>query len=246
MYMNEKTPTFSARLSDLRKAINMMDWSPDGVNLSQNYKFLSNQKMKANVSKALVEVGLNWYIEFTDLEVLPPVGDRMAQHYKVKAEAHITDTTSDETIIWTAFGEAADSGDKGISKAQTNAFKNLIANNLMVSEYDAETESEMVSTDDMKAKGVSGYDAKKEIAKAKVLNRNPVENPVERPPAQRTMTTTQSQAMAKIIAKVRTLDETTLAPFGTMDGIEMEYHAVQTTEQAAQFIGRFKGVLTLE
>lgn len=241
----KKIPTFPMRLSSFRKSINGMDWSPDGQNLGQNYKFLSNQKMKANVSKALVESGLEWRLEFTDLEVLPAIGDRMGQHYRIKATAHIFDTTSDNEIVWVAYGEAADTGDKGIAKAQTNAFKCLIANNLMVSEYDAETESEIVSKDDMRAEGRSEFDTKKEFAKAKILSDNPVKPP-ERPPAtKRTVTMTQTQAIEKIMAKVRTLDDTTLVPFGTMADIENRYHAIETPEQAAQFIGDFKGVLTL-
>lgn len=245
--MNEKTPTFEGRLANLRKTINSMDWSPDGVNLSQNYKFLSNQKMKANVSKALADVGLEWRVEFTDLTQLPPIGERMGQHYMIKAVAHISDTTSDDYVVWTAYGEAADMGDKGIAKAQTSAFKCLIANNLMVSEYDAETESEIVSKDDMKGAGMSGFEANKEFAKAKVLNNNPAAT--DRPPvqsSQRTVTATQSQAMDKIITKVRTLDPTTLTLFGVLDDIENEYHSVQTPEQAAQFIGRYKGALSLK
>lgn len=244
--MEKQTKSFMERLNAFRKSVNGMDWSPDGVNPSQNYKFLSNQKMKGNVGKALADNGLEWIVSYTDLQIMPPIGERMGQHYIIKATATIMDTTSDDTLDWVAYGEAADSGDKAISKAQTNAFKNLIANNLMVSEYDAETESEIETKDAMRSEGMSEFKLNKEAAKAKVLAQSDGVPPVIPKADGRPMTHTQQQVLDKIMSKVGTLDDITLAPFGIKDDIISEGHLVQSTDQAASFIAKYKGVMSCQ
>lgn len=244
--MENKSKTFMEKLNAFRRSVNAMDWSPDGVNPNQNYKFLSNQKMKGNVGKALADNGLEWSVSYTDLQIMPAIGDRMGQHYIIKATATIMDTTSDEGVEWVAYGEAADTGDKAISKAQTNAFKNLIANNLMVSEYDAETESEIETKDTMRSEGMSEYKANKEMAKAKLIASNEDIPPVIPKSDGKPMTATQHQVLDKIISKVGTLDELMLAPFGIKDEIIEEGHTVQTAEQAASYIAKYKGVMACQ
>ena len=241
--MTEKK-SFETKFASFRKAIGSMDWSPDGMNAKQNYSYLSNQKMKGNVSKALVDNGLGWDVRFTDLQILPGVGEKMGQHFILRAEARIFDCDDLMSFVtWEAYGEGADMGDKAISKAQTNAFKNLIANNLLVSEYDAVGESIMDSSDTAKAMGEPiSYQDRKEMAKTIVLNQHPAEPQVQ----ERTATATQIQVMKKILDKVKVLDDTVLASFGTKDAIEERFNMAVTTEQAADFIKEFKGVMALQ
>lgn len=242
--------SFGKKLSLLRSTINEMDWSPDGVNVSQNYKFLSNKKMKGNVSAALAKVGLEWRIQFSELQILPSIGERMGQHYMIKAIATIFDADNPNDLTeWIAYGEAADTADKGIAKAQTNAFKSLIANNLMVSEYDADIESDMESTSSFAAEGMSGYDIKKEVIKGKILTQNPAKPPEEMkktPETTKTVTATQKSVMDKIVNKVQVVSEIDLVPFGTVDDIVAEYHSVSGPEQAAAFISKYKGVMSCQ
>lgn len=239
---------FGDKILVFREEISKQDWSPDGENVSQNYEFLSNKKMKVNVQKALVKAGLDWRVDFTDLQIMPAIGERQTQHYICKAIATISDPSdpSDEYIQWTAFGEAADTSDKAISKMQTNAFKNLIANNLLVADLTEEGESIAESMQSAKDSGKSGYDAKKEVAKEIVLKKHgePTKTEIKTPKGG--PTAIQVQVMEKILNKVKILDDVVLAPFGKADEIEQRYRAVKTNDDAAQFIIDFKGVVELQ
>lgn len=236
---------FGDKILAFREEISKQDWSPDGLNVNQSYKYLSNQKMKANVMRALVKAGLDFKIDYSDLQIMPPIGERLTQHYIIKAVATITEPgNSVDSIQWTAYGEAADSGDKAISKMQTNAFKNIIANNLLVAELSVEGEDMVESVQSAKDEGKSVHNVKKEVAKETVLKTHAAE-PVKTP-AKNGPTTVQQTIIEKIIAKVRTLDELTLAPFGTLDDIEQRYHAIATVDDASAFISDYKGVVSLQ
>lgn len=240
-----ETKCFGDRLLLFREEISKQDWSPDGTNVGQSYNYLSNVKMKANVLRALVKAGLDWKIDYSDLKEMPSIGDRMTQHYIVKATATIFNPKDlSQFIQWTAYGEAADTSDKAISKMQTNAFKNLIANNLMVAELSVEGEDLVESVQSAKDEGKSVYNVKKEVAKETVLKTHAAE-PVKTP-AKNGPTTVQQTIIEKIIAKVRTLDELTLAPFGTLDDIEQRYHTIATVDDASAFISDYKGVVSLQ
>ena len=234
--------SFSERILAFREEISKQDWTPDGENVAQNYEFLSNKKMKVNVQKALVSARLDWRIDYTDLQIMPAIGERQTQHYICKAVATISEPGTDQSVQWTAYGEAADTGDKAISKMQTNAFKNLIANNLLVADLTEDGETIIESVQSAKADGKSGYAAKKEVAKEVVLNKHPSDKP---PAVKGSVTATQTAVMEKILNKVKTLDEITLAPYGTVIDIEQRFREVATSEDAASFIADYKGVVSL-
>lgn len=173
--------SFERKLSKLREVLNSMDWTPDGTNVKQGYKYLTHTKIKGNMSRALVASRLEWEMQYSDLQFRPEVG-AMSQHYILQATATIFDIDNPEkSRRYTAFGEAADSGDKGTAKAQTNAFKNILANNFMLSLYTVEEEDRMEVEDSIMMGGGSKYEAKKESAKNAVLAKNPVkiEQPAE-------------------------------------------------------------------
>lgn len=235
---------FGDKILVFREEISKQDWSPDGENVSQNYEFLSNKKMKVNVQKALVKAGLDWRVDYTDLQIMPAIGERQTQHYICKAVATISEPgDNSQCIQWIAYGEAADTSDKAISKMQTNAFKNLVANNLLVADLTEEGESIAESVQSAKDSGKSGYVAKKEVAKEMVLKQH---GEPEKAPVKGSPTAIQAQVMEKILNKVKTLDDTTLASYGTADEIEQRYRAVKTADDAAQFITDFKGVVQLQ
>lgn len=234
---------FGDKILIFREEISKQDWTPDGENVSQNYEFLSNKKMKVNVQRALVKAGLDWKIDFTDLQIMPAIGERQTQHYICKATATVSDpNSSGDFVEWTAFGEAADTSDKAISKMQTNAFKNLIANNLLVADLTEEGESIAESIQTAKENGKSGYVAKKEVAKEMVLKQQgePAKVPKGGP------TAVQIQVMEKILNKAKILDEVTLSPFGTLNEIEQRYNEVKTADDAAKFIIDLRGVVELQ
>ena len=175
------------------------------------------------------------------------LGDVFAhfQHYIVKAVATITEPGNTVDMIqWTAYGEAADSGDKAISKMQTNAFKNIIANNLLVAELSVEGEDLVESVQSAKDEGKSVYNVKKEVAKETVLKTHAAE-PVKTNSGNGP-TTVQQTIIEKIMNKAKTVDEISLAPFGTIDEIEQRYRSIKTVDDASAFIADLKGVVSLQ
>ena len=272
--------SFEKKLSRFRDILNTMDWSPDGTNAKQGYQY--------NVSKALVNSGLEWDIQYRNLQILGPIGN-MGQHYILEGVATITDIDDPSFYkTYSAFGEAADSGDKGISKAQTNALKNVLSNNSLLSFYNPLEEEIMEISDSLLAEGMSGYKVRKEVAKNTVLSKNPVLDkaaeipktidkkasdevkqpkeakeeqkkevpktevvmaPAEPKPAiGKGISTTQATAMSKIVDKATVVDESELMDFGTLEEISIEYSKVTASNDpklAADFINRYKGVMTL-
>lgn len=232
--------TFYKKLSNFRKILNEQDWSMDGYNEKQGYPFLSHQKMKSNVSKALVASGLEWNLCYSEYSKEPEIG-MMKQHYIVKATASLYSTTDTERMTMTAFGEGADSGDKAMSKAQTNALKSIISNNFLVAEIDAEGEGVESTNDSIKADSKSGFDAKVEMAKAKVMRDNPE---VPKPSAvEGNVSDTQKKVLDKILNKAKVLDEGALQPFGTLEQIEADFYSIKTAEDALNFITTYQGIL---
>lgn len=231
------------KLSNFRKVLNKQDWSMDGYNEKQGYPFLSHQKMKANVSKALVEADLEWSLSYVEWSKEPEIG-MMKQHYIVKAKATLFDTESDKCLEIEAFGEGADSGDKAMSKAQTNALKSIISNNFMVAEVGADGEGVESTNDSIKVEAKSGYEANQEITKKRVIkqiNSEPQSVTVRKVEGE--VSETQKKVLMKILDKSKVLDESVLMPFGTREQIEIDYYSVKTAEDALRFISTYQGVL---
>lgn len=234
---------FFEKLAMFRASLNKMDWSPDGVNTHQNYRFLSESKMKGQIGPALTEAGLEWRATYSDVKMLDPVGS-MRTHIMLTLTVELFDETGSAT--YTAYGTAADSGDKAMSKAQTNALKNVIANNWLVSSFDAETESELES----KASGRAGFvtperavELKQSLAKKQ--QERQAGKLFKQEPAQATpagVTTVQRTAVDKLYNKLRTLDPTDLESYGGLVAIENEYHAIKTSKDAAEYIGKYRGI----
>lgn len=230
-----------------RAAIDDLDWSLDGYNDKQGYRFLSHRKMKANMNKALLTANAEFIVSYDSYEMKEPIG-MMKQHYVIEATGTFFDVESGESLVFKAFGEAADSGDKAIGKAQTNAYKSLIAQTFQISELNEDGESIISSNDSVKTDAKSSFEAKAEIVKDKVIRQNAVPDPVEKPakegPSKRTdISATQQKILEKIISKARILDEGALASFGGLDNIESDYVGVKTSEDALNFITAYKGVL---
>lgn len=247
--------SFYVKLSKFRGILNSQDWSLDGFNEKQNYHFLSHRKMKSNVSKALVEAGLEWRVDFSDWSKEQEIG-MMKQHYIIKAVAVITDIDNpDDYVEMVAFGEASDSGDKGMTKAQTSAFKALIANNLMVSEMDEEGEEVESTNDAIKGEARSNYEAKQEIIKSKVIRESAKGTGDEKKPtataknrsavvsSEGAISETQKKVMDKIMMKAGVLSDVELGRFGSREQITSDFETVKTAEDALKFITAYQGVM---
>jgi hypothetical protein len=236
---------FFEKLAKFRDLLNGMDWSPDGVNTHQGYKFLSESKMKGQIGPALVEAGLEWRATYSDVKILDPVGS-MRTHIMLTLTVDIFDG-SGQTSTYVAYGTAADSGDKAMSKAQTNALKNLIANNWLVSSFDAETEGELESKTASK-----GYvtperaeEIKQELAKkqqARQADRFFSQEPQTQTQAPADVSPVQRTAIDKLYNKLKTLDSVDIEQYGGMVAIDNEYHSIKTSKQAAEFINKYRGI----
>jgi len=249
---------FSERFSEFRKDVAGMDWSADGINTNQGWSFLSESKIKGQLAPALAKYGIGWEVSYSDLKVMEPVGS-MKQHYIVTVHVKLSDLlgTSTASMTFEAYGEGADSGDKGISKAQTNALKNVIANNFLLSSYTVEAESALESSTSVKAEKMS-FPTKKEKEEAKELLQQisePIPTPAPTPtpsteakPVGKGLNQIQLNAMDKIIASVRVTDPILLEPYGGIDEIEMAYREAITqadSKKAAEFIKAYKGLVAI-
>ncbi len=251
--------TFSQRYSEFRKEVANMDWTADGVNTNQGWTFLSESKIKGQLSPALAKYGIGWAVSYSDLKVMEPVG-AMKQHYIVTVHVKITDLlgTTDTSLDFEAFGEGADSGDKGISKAQTNALKNVIANNFLLSSYTVEAESSLESATSAKAEKTPlpsrrDKETAKEVLQAisepiPTATPAPAPTPAPATPTGKGLNQIQTNAMNKIIASARVADPITLEPYGGLDAIEMAYYSAINegdSKKAAEFIKTFKTLVAI-
>ena len=242
-----KDKQFFDKLAKFRALLNAMDWSPDGINTHQNYRFLSESKMKGQIGPALVEAGLEWRATYSDVKMLDAVGS-MRTHILLTLTVELFDDTGSETYV--AYGTAADSGDKAMSKAQTNALKNVIANNWLVSSFDAETEGELESKSSSKtfipqerSEEIKVQLAKKQAErKAQIESKLDAATPSTPAPAPAEMTAVQRTAVDKLFNRLKTLDSTDIEQYGGMVAIENEYCATKTSKQAAEYINKYRGI----
>lgn len=116
-----------SKINALRSDILLQDWSDDKMFNSGNtaYEYLSADKVKRTLAPLFSKFGLEVEIEFTDLEFREPVG-KMTQHWTIKLIATIIDIDTGESTTSKVYGEAGDTGDKGINKAQTCAIKQWV------------------------------------------------------------------------------------------------------------------------
>ena len=134
------------KISEFRKKINALDWDDDQVFHNQNnpkgdYTYLSEKKLKNNIKGVLPEVGLEWTLDYSNVQILEAVGS-MRCHFMVQGIMRLIDIDTGYSQSYTAFGEAADSGDKALRKAQTSALKAIMDNNFHISDKAVESDGE--------------------------------------------------------------------------------------------------------
>lgn len=113
------------RIGDFRKDILTQDWEDDKnfvIGSTLKFKYISVDKMKRNLAPLFVKHGLDLSLKFYDLKSWPAVG-QMSQHWTIQLDVKLTDISTGASETSTVFGEAADSGDKGVFKAQAGAIK---------------------------------------------------------------------------------------------------------------------------
>ena len=133
---NERRPRgLYEKINALRGDVVKLDWAKDGYASFKNtsYKYLPTDKIKANLAPCFHKRGLELQIRFYGLQFLPAVGN-MTQHVVLQMDATIIDIESGESMTDTVYGEAADSGDKAIGKAQTYAVKAWASNKFLIAD----------------------------------------------------------------------------------------------------------------
>ena len=150
---NERRPRgLYEKINALRGDVVKLDWAKDGYASfgKTSYKYLPTDKIKANLAPYFHKRGLELQTRFYGLQFLPAVGN-MTQHVVLQMDATIIDIDSGDSITDTVYGEAADSGDKAIGKAQTYAVKSWASNKFLIADG--------MDPDDIEAPG-SGFKPK--------------------------------------------------------------------------------------
>jgi hypothetical protein len=105
-----------------------------GENTKQRYNFVRAADVMRPVRDAFAKYGIYAEPNFEYLgsyDIKTNNGGNM-HTATVKATIVLHDTESDETMTISGLGDGADSGDKGIFKAQTGAVKNALRNGLLI------------------------------------------------------------------------------------------------------------------
>lgn len=134
--MSEKKAEPTSKLLELRRILRSQDWSDDGTFFipsrpNGGYTYVSAEKAKRQFNEALEQAGANIQVVFSDLQKFDSIGN-MSQHWVVKCTMKVF--ADGEFLEFVAYGEAGDSGDKGVNKAQTDAIKQIIFNEFLVAD----------------------------------------------------------------------------------------------------------------
>ena len=116
------------KISAFRAEIQMKDWSPDKMMSGGTpYPYLSVDKVKRTIAPILVKHGLEFDIQYYDLEQHADLvtTNKSLQHWTVRAEATFTDIDTGETKTYRTYGEGSDVLDKSVPKCMTMALKQV-------------------------------------------------------------------------------------------------------------------------
>ncbi len=136
------------KISDLRAEVLSKDWTDDKMMRGggMQYPYLSTDKILRNVSPLLSKHGVEMTIEYVNPALTRDFGN-MSAHWTVGLIVTLWDIETGEHLQNYVYGEAADSLDKGLAKAQTYALKKWITSFFMISDgIDTDNIQPVVST----------------------------------------------------------------------------------------------------
>ena len=119
-----------------------------GVNQKQGYKFIRSADMLHAIRNEFAALGVYAETNFELLgtyDIATNSGGKM-HTATVRATIVLHDTDTDEKLTVSGLGDGADSGDKGIYKAQTGAIKNALRNAFLVPDEEDPEADEAVDT----------------------------------------------------------------------------------------------------
>lgn len=119
---------FYTKLSALRADVHSRDWADDKIlsygRSGGGYGYITTDKIVKQIAPLIPKHGLELEVEYSDLRELKVCGTQ-EQHYLVTLKVTLIDIdTGFRGNPSTVFGEAADTGDKAVTKALTIAYKN--------------------------------------------------------------------------------------------------------------------------
>ena len=251
-----KNNEFGKKLRDLRKVISEQDWTDDGrfivpSNPSKNYTYVTADKAKKNLNAAMMATGLEIIVRYSDLQFHPGIGS-MTQHVSVVCHMTVYDPdTPDTGIVFEAFGEAADSGDKAVNKAQTDGIKQIIFNVWLVADNSdpdrnvSDIEAPAVGrqippTPEQKAEAFQQLKAKATPAPAPTQLQTTAPVAIPKTDGEQGPTPIQMKAMERIISALTEDKENGTVTGGEFDTIMGEKDKVKTSKDAAEFIIRYR------
>ena len=247
-----KNNEFGKKLRYLRKVISEQDWTDDGrfvvpSNPSKNYTYVTADKAKKNLNAAMMETGLEIIVRYSDLQFHTGIGS-MTQHVSVICHMTVYDPdTPDTGIVFEAFGEAADSGDKAINKAQTDGIKQIIFNVWLVADNSdpdrniSDIEAPAVGrqippTPEQKAEAFQQLKAKATPAPSSTQLQTTAPVAIPKADGEQGPTPIQMKAMERIISALTEDKENGTLTGGEYDAIMSEKDAIKTSKDAAEFI----------
>ena len=155
--------------------------------------------------------------------------------------------TPDTGIVFEAFGEAADSGDKAVNKAQTDGIKQIIFNVWLVADNSdpdrniSDIEAPAVGrqippTPEQKAEAFQQLKAKATPAPTPVQLQTTAPVAIPKADGEQGPTPIQLKAMERIVAALSEDKENGTLTGGEYDAIMSEKDAIKTSKDAAEFI----------
>lgn len=224
------------KISDFRRALRARDWTPDKfLTLKDNkgFPYVSAEKVKINVNAVLPDSELELVLTYSELEMRPAIGS-MSQHWTVRCDATFVDIDTYETVTYTAYGEAGDSGDKGVGKCQTHAVKQIFFQEFLVADdgdpsEDTET---TVATPASSTFRPPSEDTKK-VQKEQVMANSVL---TEVPKGDGGPTAVQRRALERITKKLQADVESGAITPEQAEEIGSKLNAIKTSAEAKAFI----------
>ena len=131
--MNDNQIKLLGKIQNLQEIMFDLEWSKDGKNMNQQYKFITEGQYKDNFKKAVKEAGLIWEVENTDVEFIGQVSQSMHLVF-ARFIGRLIDPETGEYREYKFSGSGSDTTDKALYKAYTGGLKYFLADNFLVTE----------------------------------------------------------------------------------------------------------------
>lgn len=256
--MNEERKAFLKKMNAFRKDLFECDWTPDKwfmINDKPKYPYISEAKYKQNFIPLIIKHGLDIKMEFSDLQGRAAIG-LMSQHWTVKCRMTISDMDTGESESYEVYGEAADSGDKAIGKAQTHAFKQIIAQSFGITGSQDPDDTSLDNVIPVKSKSIPRAEetgaALERVIQSGIKPDVPVPKPSQPAPAPSTKTENpvpahgsvvsfppspmQNKAMNKIVADVEAKVKAGEMTQEEADLVYKRVRTIETSDDAREFL----------